>query len=187
MGMPAIKTHWTVEMVEDLPDDGQRYEVVDGDLVVVPAPSMDHQVAVAYLYERVAPYARAHGFGHVIFGPGAVYLSEDTYVEPDLFVTPLLNGKRTADWHEAKRPPLAVEIISPSTSRHDRVRKRELYQRYGIPEYWIVDLDSQLVERWRPDDKRAEILITELSWQPQPEIAPLVVDLEGYFAQVLDR
>ena len=80
------------------------------------------------------------------------------------------------------RDTLAVEILSPSTARLDRQVKRRLYQRQGVPEYWIVDIDARLVERWRPADDRPEILTERLTWQPDPARPALGVDLGAYFA-----
>ena len=64
---------------------------------------------------------------------------------------------------------LAVEILSPSTARADRQRKRAIYQSEGVPEYWIVDVDARLAERWRPGDERPKILATTLEWQPRAD------------------
>lgn len=81
---------------------------------------------------------------------------------------------------------LAVEILSPSTARADRVAKRTLFRDQGVPEYWIVDLDSRVIERSTPSDPRAEILVDRLSWYPDGASATLDIDLNAYFAEVLD-
>jgi len=80
---------------------------------------------------------------------------------------------------------LAVEVLSPSSARNDRGHKRRYYQRNGLPEYWIVDLDSRLVERWRPDDTRPEVLTETLEWRPQGSAAPLVIELHTLFMEAL--
>ena len=85
------------------------------------------------------------------------------------------------------RPTLAVEILSPGTAGRDRGIKRRLYQQAEVPEYWIVDLDARLVERWRPGDERPEILSETLTWQPSESASPFELDLAGFFAEVLDR
>ena len=76
-----------------------------------------------------------------------------------------------------------VEVLSPSSSRHDRVRKRPLYQRH-VPEYWIVDLDARLIERWGTGDSRAEPVTTSLEWLPEGATSPFVLDVERFFAEV---
>jgi Uma2 family endonuclease len=80
-----------------------------------------------------------------------------------------------------------IEVLSPTTARADRHVKRRLYQRERVPEYWIVDVDARLVERWRPEDQRPEILAEQLAWQPEPSQPPLVIDLAGYFREVLGQ
>jgi Uma2 family endonuclease len=185
MEMPTTETHWTVDMLHALPEDGQRYEIIDGELFVTPAPSADHQEAVGVLYERLRKYARTHPVGHVFFAPGAVEVRRDTEVEPDVFLSPLVDGKRPRSWQAAGRPLLVIEILSPSSARTDRIRKRKLYQDMGVPEYWIVDLDTRVIERWRPGDERPEILVTRIEWQPDAGHPPLVIQLEDYFREVL--
>ena len=83
-----------------------------------------------------------------------------------------------------RRLLLAIEVLSPSTARADRTVKRLLFQRTGVPEYWIVDLDARLVERWRPGDDRPEVLAETLRWQADPTTAPLEIDLPQFFARV---
>lgn len=77
-----------------------------------------------------------------------------------------------------------MEVLSPGTARVDRVVKRALYQQEGVPEYWIVDVASRLIERWTPNDDRPEILAERLSWQPDAAHAPLELDLQGFFQAV---
>ena len=83
---------------------------------------------------------------------------------------------------------LAVEVLSPSTARADRTVKRRLFQRVGVPEYWIVDVAAWLVERWRPGEDRPEILTETLSWHPAPAGGgrPLVIDLAQLFSEILE-
>jgi Uma2 family endonuclease len=174
---------WTAERVRALPDDGKRYEVVDGELLVTPSPATPHQRALAELHLRLAPYVRAAGIGEVFFSPSDVEFDARTLVQPDLFVVPLNEGRRLRDWSEIQRLLLAVEILSPSTARYDRLTKRRVYQRQGV-EYWIVDIDARVIERWRPGDARPEILAERLEWQPSDSHPAWVLDLEGYFDAV---
>ncbi len=82
---------------------------------------------------------------------------------------------------------LAAEVSSPSTARLDRVKKRTLFRREGVPEYWIVDLDARTIERSTPTELRPEILDERLEWFPEGVSAPLVIDLVKYFANVFDE
>ena len=181
---PDTSRHdWTVERVNALPDDGNRYEVIDGELLVTPAPSWVHQRAVFKLATRMEAYAELHGLD-VLVAPAAVTFSGRREVQPDFFVAPMIGGRYAARFEEVKRLVLAVEVVSPSSARSDRHRKRELYKSEGVPEYWIVDPDARLVERWRPNDERPEILAELLSWAPIEGTAPLVIDLPAYFRRV---
>jgi Uma2 family endonuclease len=84
-------------------------------------------------------------------------------------------------------PSLVIEVISPSTARYDRVVKRRFYQRMGVPEYWSVDVDARMIDRWRPRDERPEILEEALSWTAREGAVPLVIDLPRFFGEALDR
>jgi Uma2 family endonuclease len=184
MAMPARPTEWTVAMVRALPDDGNRYEVIDGELFVTPAPGVWHQSAVGELLLVLSPYVREHRVGHVFAAPADLVYGPRKMVQPDLFVTPLVSGALPQTWEELGRPILAVEVVSPSTATTDRREKRELYQRKGVPEYWIVDVDARVVERWRVADTAPEILSDSLEWRPDRAVTPLVINLVSYFARV---
>jgi Uma2 family endonuclease len=185
MGMPNAAPVWTPDRVRALPDDGRRYEVVAGELLVTPAPSFDHQEAALRLAELIRVYLESARVGHATMSPADLQLEADSLVQPDVFVAPLIDGRRPKSWTEIDRLLLAVEVLSPSTARADRTVKRLLFQRTGVPEYWIVDLDARLVERWRPGDARPEVLTDVVRWQPDPGFEPLAIDLTSFFADVL--
>lgn len=184
MAMPAT-TVWTAEMARALPDDGNRYEVIDGELFVTPAPTLRHQRAAFELGILLNPYVAVHALGEVILSPADVLTAEHVTVQPDVFVAPLVEGRKPESWKEVRTPVLAIEILSPSTARADRHVKRRLYQRERVPEYWIVDVDARLVERWRVEDDRPEILAERLEWRPDLIHPPLVIDLAEYFRGVI--
>lgn len=189
MGMATREAHsWTADQLHALPDDGRRYEAVDGELFVTPSPGFDHQGAVVHLAGRLRDYlAHQPSVGVVRVAPGDVAFGAQTLVQPDVFVVPLVAGRRPATWADAARPQLVVEVLSPATARADRVSKRALYQRVGIPEYWIVDTDARVIERWRPTDARPEIVDTRLVWQPEGASEALTVDLAEFWADVFER
>jgi Uma2 family endonuclease len=185
MAMPAHPTEWTVDMVRALPDDGNRYEVIDGELFVTPAPSVAHQRGVLELALLIAPYVRAHRIGEAIISPADVVVyGPRKFVQPDLFVVPLVDGAPMRAWTEVGRLLLAVEVLSPTTKRADRGRKRTLYAEKAVPEYWIVDIDARAIERWRPDESPVERLADSLQWQPERDAPPLTIDLPTYFDRV---
>lgn len=179
MGMPHPATRWTAAMVRALPDDGNRYELVSGELVVTPSPRGLHQGAVLSLIRRLDPWLQRTGAGHLLLSPADISLGEDEILQPDLFVYRTATGAVLRDWTDIEALLLVIEVSSPSTARHDRTLKRLRYQRARVPEYWVVDLDARLIERWRPDDARPEILTDRIEW------AGLAIGLEALFAEIL--
>ena len=134
------------------PDD-ERYELLDGELVMVPAPNLGHQRVDAKLGWRLAQFVEERNLGEVFSAPCDVVLSETNVVQPDLlFVSNerahiLFNGANVRG-----APDLVIEILSPSTTGRDRSLKRALYARYGVSEYWLVDPDARTVTVLLLDD-----------------------------------
>jgi Uma2 family endonuclease len=146
-----VDTGLTYDDLASFPDDGLRRELIDGELFVSPSPVRDHQEAVEALVVALSNHRRAHG-GKLYFAPMDVRFSDRTVVEPDvLFIATeradLLHDPRFVD----VTPDLVVEVSSPSTRRLDLIRKRALYEREGVPEYWFVDLDESVVDVYRLD------------------------------------
>lgn len=185
MGMVETARDWTVERWRELPADGNRYELVDGQLLVTPSPALPHQLAAFELARLIADYVERFHIGLTVIAPADVQYDDRTVVEPDIFVAPPLEGRRPRSYADLGGLLLAVEVISPSSARADRITKRRLYQRHRVPEYWIVDLDARVIERWRPDDDRAELLTERIEWQPAAGLSPLSVSLPEYFRKVL--
>ena len=186
MGMPATK-RWSVEEVRAMQDADRawpRYELVDGELLVTPAPTWTHQKAVVQLLLALADYLQRQPVGEVVASPADIELEPGTVLQPDVFVVPARDLRPGATWRDVRGLLLAAEVLSPSSGRHDRVTKRRFLQRVGVPEYWIVDADSRVVERWRAGDERPELLDATLAWHPEGATEPLVFDLAGFFARV---
>jgi Uma2 family endonuclease len=181
MGMPAQQTEWTAEMARALPDDGNRYEVLDGELFVTQAPGWAHQAVLARLFVVIHPYVERHGLGWALWSPADIEFSPRRLLQPDLFVVPDTGHGEPQNWKDVTALLLTVEALSPTTARADRLKKRPIYQQQRVSEYWIVDIDARLVERWRPDDHRPEVIADFLEWQPKEEIEPLVVQLDEVF------
>ncbi len=186
MTMPALETRrWSADDVRALPDTpGQRFECVDGALLVTPSPTRSHQWMIADLLRMLEAYARAEGVGTALMAPSDVELDAHTLVQPDLYVLPLVDGRRPYDDAEVGVPLLFIEVLSPSTSRFDRVVKRQRYQRQGI-EYWIVDLDARLVERWLPTATSPEIISGTITWQPVGAGTMLSLDVAPLFNEAM--
>lgn len=188
MAMPQTRPaqgEWTVEEMWRLPEDGNRYEVIDGVLYVTPSPSLQHQDAAGVLYRKLAAYLETQHVGWVYFAPSDVVFAPRRAVEPDVYVARLVLGKRPRSPEDVRHLVLAIEVLSPGTAATDRGVKRRLYQQHA-DEYWIVDLDARLIERWRPGDQRPEILDGTLTWQPAGADAPLTTDLPAFFREVCD-
>ncbi len=189
MGMPSIaEHHWSPEDVEALPDDGNRYECIDGMLLVTPAPRRVHQDILGRLFNALWPFVEEHRIGGLYWSPADVRLEPKALVQPDLFVcvshTP---GRRIKEWSDIAALRLAIEVLSPSTAKRDRGLKRLFYQRAGVEEYWIVHPDERMIERWRPADSRPEIMRETLHWAPLGSSKALQIDLPRLFAAALDE
>jgi Uma2 family endonuclease len=173
----ALKTRrWTRADLQQLPDDGNTYEVVDGELLVTPAPSDVHQEIVDRLSEVLRPFVATHGLGRVQH-PRSVVAIGESQVEPDLMVRPAgpLRG-----WVNAPLPILVIEVISRTTQRRDLNEKRLFYMDNGIPEYWAVDRYSRCVMRFTAG--REERVDSVLTWRPAETPATLAIDLAALFA-----
>ena len=140
---------WTYADLKELPDDGRRWEIIDGELVEMTGPTSPHMIAVFNLIRELQ--AVVGGMGGMLLGaPLDVMLPGGHVVEPDLLVT-LPGGPARLSMRGLEGPPdLVVEVLSPSNRRHDTVTKRALYGRTGVREYWIVDPESRTIERLEP-------------------------------------
>jgi Uma2 family endonuclease len=184
--MPHTADRWTADEVRALPDDGNRYELIDGELIVTPAPGGEHQAVLSLLFEQLAPFVRVSLPGAwLLWSPADLALGEDEVLQPDLFVCRTATGKAPRPWSDVESLLLVIEAVSPRSARYDRTVKRARYQRAGVPDYWIVDLDARLVERWTPDNSRPEIFNKTLTWQAGSVSAPLEIDLEALFREAL--
>jgi Uma2 family endonuclease len=185
MGMPETLTpvYWTADMVRRLPEDGNRYEVVYGELLGTPAPRLWHQQLVGRLHVALARYLELHPGGVVLASPADISWGPDVLVQPDLFVAPTEQA-RTLEWSAIRDLLLAVEVLSPSTTRQDRFIKRRRYQEAGVPLYWIVDGDERQVEVWTPADLFPQIERDRLIWQPGSQADSFSLSLQELFRPI---
>ena len=141
--MPTIKL--TYEDYCQTPDD-DRYELLDGEVVMVPAPSLGHQRFGTRLGALLHMFVQERGVGEVFHAPCDVVLSDTDVVQPDLlFVANARAHILFSGDNVQGAPDLVVEILSPSTAKRDQTFKRALYARYGVPEYWLVDPDARTI------------------------------------------
>ncbi len=182
MGM-ASPAYYSAEMVRALPEDGNKYEVVHGELLVTPSPRPLHELVQNRLLLVLGTYLEREDVG-VLLGPkGDISWGPDILVQPDLFVVPKPEF-RTLTWEGMKTLLLAVEVLSPSTARYDRFTKRRLFQEVGVPLYWIVDPDGGQVEIWTPEATFPVIERERLRWMPEGAEMPCEVELGWVFRAV---
>ena len=131
-----------------LPDDGQRYEILAGELAVTPAPGRRHQEIVGELFSVLHGHVKARGLGQVFVSPFDVILDDTSVVQPDIVYVAVDRLAIVSERGVEGAPSLAVEVVSPSTRQRDREAKRELYARHGVPHFWIVDPEARSIEAY---------------------------------------
>ncbi|HSQ29711.1 MAG TPA: Uma2 family endonuclease [Gemmatimonadaceae bacterium] len=189
--MSAVRPHrWTrVEvdrLVDERPGLTPRYELVDGELLVTPAPSRRHQRIILHLALLLQPYLVQHRMGEIVLGPGELELDGEERYEPDLMIVPAVDGKLPPADTAPSHAILVCEVLSPGSLRHDRVTKRKAFQRHAVPEYWIVDPDAEVFEVWRVHDERPAVVDGVLTWQPKDVQMAFELDVQVFFAAVAD-
>lgn len=179
MGMSApVAPYLTVEQVLAIPDDGQRRELVYGELLVSPAPNLRHQWVVGALYRLLFDYCKRERIGRTWAAPADITWGRtDTLVQPDVFVMGPGDAHVT-EWRDTRDILLAAEVLSPSTRHHDRYRKRIVYRDRGVPLYWIIDPEEGPAEVWTPHATFPVYEETALTWHPAGAAVPFVVTLD---------
>jgi len=176
--MSSAVKQWTLEEVHSLPDDGNKYELVRGELFVTPPPTYAHETVAARLLRILVPYVEEHGLG-LVYAPRAVMRFAGSEVEPDLMVRALHPGDQP-DWDDAPIPILIVEILSPSTRRRDQVKKRSLYMDAGVAEYWMIDPERRAITAVRMGHE--DVVSHEtMRWSPEGASAELTFEVARVF------
>jgi Uma2 family endonuclease len=170
---------WTYAEYARLPDDGDRYEVIDGEVCVTPAPGIPHQRVAARLFLLLDEYVREHQLGEMLWDVDVLFVSGQ-FLRPDMVFVP--SDAELSDRGVESAPGLVVEVLSPHSKRIDRIKKPPRYRDFGVPEYWVVDGEGRRIERHRlAADAGPEICADVLRWQPSPAAPPL----ELHVAEVL--
>lgn len=149
MSLVNTGTKITYEDYLEIPNDGKRHEIIDGEHFVTPAPFKAHQQAVGRLYRELAVYVQKDPVGEVYLAPFDVILSDVDVVQPDLLFLRAARAGLAKKEGVRGAPDLVVEVLSPSSRKHDEKTKRGLYDRAGVQEYWIVDTDLATIKVWQ--------------------------------------
>ncbi|MBK8006602.1 MAG: Uma2 family endonuclease [Gemmatimonadetes bacterium] len=169
--------------LDAFPDDGNRYEVVYGELLVSPSPTNRHQRIQERLGRLIGKYLEQARTAVLRYAPQGYDAGPTTRVEPDLGVIPAaLDNQETP--YQAGDLLFVVELLSPSTTRADRFTKRRLYQDAGIPTYWLVDLAAEAIEVWSPGATFPLVARERVTWSAPDAGAALVIDVPALFAPI---
>lgn len=193
MAMPAVRRHWTTADVRALIDESRawpRYELIDGELLVTPSPGSPHGMAVTELTDVLLAYLKREEAGVLFLSPSDLELRPGTITQPDLFVVAFGNEPPvwgSGGWSDVGSLLLAVEIISPSSIRTDRITKRDYYLDVGVPDYFIVDVEARIVVCWTQGRDTPLVLRDELVWQPIGAQTALAVPLPAFFDRLSEK
>ena len=179
MPLPSI----TWQDVQQMPDDGNRYEAIEGDLYVTPAPTTRHQRVSKRLLYALDRILERPGLGEVFIAPyGVEFPATGEGVQPDIVFVSQERRDTITEAGIVGAPDLVVEILSPSTAGRDRTIKLRLYEREGVREYWIVDPDENAVDVWRFGEERTHERFTETFPVPLGTRRVGSIDLKAVFA-----
>lgn len=137
--MVAATRRATIADLDAMPDDGRRYELIDGEIFVAAAPSWQHEFTSRAVFRLLDGWVQQHVLGETMFAPFDILLNDETIVEPDIFVLTKANlpNLQSGRYHGA--PDLTIEVVSPSNRDYDTVTKMFRYAQSGVREYWLVD------------------------------------------------
>ncbi len=153
MSTPNPDVKFTYEDYLLFPEDGKRHELIDGDHYVTPAPRTKHQRVSGNLYRLLSTYVHQKRCGAMFAAPTDVVFSDLDVVQPDLLFISAGRASLITEKNIQGPPDLMLEILSEATRRTDEIIKRKLYDRYGVPEYWIVDPEIEIVKVYRRTDQ----------------------------------
>ena len=178
MSAQELRYDWTYSDYARLPDDGNRYEVIDGELLVTPSPSPLHQRVSARVVMALDGYVERHGLGVVIPDVDLLFRTGQ-FLRPDLLVVPEAARDGITNRGIEKAPLLVVEILSPTSGSIDRVKKPARYGEFGIPEYWVLDPEQRCVWVWRfaAGVTEPERIDERLVWHPSGAPEPLELEV----------
>ena len=183
--MKALDPRVSFAELQQWPDDGRRYELYDGEVIVAPTPLPRHQRVAMHIGEILAGYERATG-GIVFYVPIDIVFSEHNVLQPDVVFFRQKRRHLIHMWEATRvRPDLAVEVLSRSTAVRDRGRKKDLLSRFGVPEYWIVDPVAKTLEIYVNDG--GQFVLTNECNERSEVSSPTFPDLQFPAARVFEE
>ncbi len=180
--MSTVARPLTYEDLEQLPDDGKRYEILDGRLIELTSPSVAHQRVLRRLLRWLDHFVTEHDLGEVFSAPLDVRLAPHNIVQPDLVFVSYASFGVVQDRPIEGAPDLLVEILSPSTRERDQGQKLEIYARHGVREYWTVDTDNQTLTVFALVDHGYEAVTQDDGIARSAVLPGLTIDLAALFA-----
>jgi Uma2 family endonuclease len=183
MNPPAAPYTWNYSEYARFPDDGNRYEVIDGEVLVTPAPSPQHQNVLGRLFVAMHECVVKHGLGVVLLDVDVLFATGH-FLRPDLVFVTADHRDGISDRGIEVPPRLIVEIQSPTSGSIDRMKKPRRYGDFGVPEYWVLDPVAREVLVWRfaTGAREPEIHLDVFEWRPHGQHEPLVLDPVSLFA-----
>lgn len=174
----TLAGEWTYSEYARLPDDGNRYEVLDGEVLVTPAPTPHHQKVILRLAVALLDYVEGRDAGWVLQDVDLLFQSGH-FLRPDLLVVPAGHRAEITDRGVECAPALVVEVLSPSSRTIDRVKKPRRYLDFGVPAYWVVDPFEGVVHVWDPTGGPDSPTIESdaVRWSLPEEAEPLVLGI----------
>jgi Uma2 family endonuclease len=174
--------HWTYSDYARLPDDGNHYEVLDGELLVTPGASPSHQHIASRLERLLHAYVDKHGLG-IVFRDVDLLFQTGQFLRPDLLFVPNDAREGITNAGIEREPGLVVEVLSPTSHAIDKVKKPRRYADFGVPEYWVVDPEEQCLWVWRfaQGNTEPERVTNQLVWQPMGGPEPLLLMVSDLF------
>lgn len=148
IGERVPRTVLTYEHYLELPNDGRRYEIIEGELYVSPAPTFKHQRVTTRLTSALDLHTRQNRLGEVVTAATDVALANSSIVQPDILYISLARRSIITEPNVQGAPDLVVEVISPPSTKTDKETKRDLYAKFGVPHYWVVEPTEEWVRAY---------------------------------------
>jgi len=174
---------YTYEDYINLPDNGKRYEIINGELYMVPAPTLGHQDTIGEFHLTIGLFLRTNPIGKIYLAPTDIIFSEIDVLQPDLIFVSKEKFDILTGANIQGAPDLVIEVLSPGTEKRDRTIKLKAYSKFGVAEYWMANDEGATVEIWRRQGKKLvfHALLDRTQTLTTPLLPGLEISLEKIF------